>query len=137
MVVACIVRFYRISEPDQVVFDEVHFGAFAGQYIRREYYFDVHPPLAKMMNALAAWAVGFKGDFGFDSIGDSYTLNKVGTLSPLFSWTCGLMVGTLCWYEGILCVDGSYHDTSRIRDYARVWISDCYCCVLRVFDLVW
>jgi dolichyl-phosphate-mannose-protein mannosyltransferase len=30
-----------------------------------------------MMNALAAWVVGFKGDFGFDSIGDSYTLNNV------------------------------------------------------------
>lgn len=76
---ACIVRFYNISEPDQVVFDEVHFGAFAGQYIRREYYFDVHPPLAKMMNALAAYVVGFKGDFGFDSIGDSYTLNNVSS----------------------------------------------------------
>jgi dolichyl-phosphate-mannose--protein O-mannosyl transferase len=137
MVVACIVRFYRISEPDQVVFDEVHFGAFAGQYIRREYYFDVHPPLAKMMNALAAWAVGFKGDFGFDSIGDSYTLNKVGILSPLFSWTCGLMVGTLCWHEGILCFDGSYHDTSRLCDYARVWLPYRHCCLLRVFDLVW
>jgi len=79
-VVACIVRFYKISEPDQVVFDEVHFGAFAGQYIRREYYFDVHPPLAKMMNALAAYMVGFKGDFGFDSIGDSYTVNNVRAL---------------------------------------------------------
>jgi hypothetical protein len=30
-----------------------------------------------MMNAAAAWFVGFKGDFGFDSIGDSYTLNNV------------------------------------------------------------
>jgi dolichyl-phosphate-mannose-protein mannosyltransferase len=30
-----------------------------------------------MMNALAAWVVGFKGDFGFDSIGDSYTDNNV------------------------------------------------------------
>ena len=30
-----------------------------------------------MMNALAAYAVGFKGDFGFDSIGDSYTVNNV------------------------------------------------------------
>lgn len=78
-VAALVVRFYRISQPDQVVFDEVHFGAFAGQYLRREYYFDVHPPLAKMLNALAGWFVGFKGDFGFDSIGDSYTANNVGS----------------------------------------------------------
>ena len=70
-------RFYRIAHPDQVVFDEVHFGSFAGQYIRREYYFDVHPPLAKMLNGLAGWAVGFKGDFGFEQIGDNYTTNNV------------------------------------------------------------
>ncbi|OWZ57531.1 dolichyl-phosphate-mannose-protein mannosyltransferase [Cryptococcus neoformans] len=72
-VVACIVRFWRIAHPDQVVFDEVHFGSFAAQYIKREYYFDVHPPLAKMLNGLAAWFVGFDGNFGFDQIGDSYT----------------------------------------------------------------
>lgn len=74
---AFALRFYRISHPDQVVFDEVHFGSFAGQYIRREYYFDVHPPLAKMLNGVAGWVVGFQGDFGFDNIGDSYTDNLV------------------------------------------------------------
>ncbi|ORY26861.1 hypothetical protein BCR39DRAFT_539830 [Naematelia encephala] len=74
---ALILRFYGIAHPDQVVFDEVHFGAFAGQYIRREYYFDVHPPLAKMLNGLAGWFVGFDGDFGFNNIGDNYTTNNV------------------------------------------------------------
>jgi dolichyl-phosphate-mannose-protein mannosyltransferase len=58
------------------VFDEVHF-AFAGQYIRREYYFDVHPPFAKMLNGLAGWWVGFDGDFGFENIGDNYTVANV------------------------------------------------------------
>jgi dolichyl-phosphate-mannose-protein mannosyltransferase len=80
-ILAFIVRFYRIGHPDQVVFDEVHFGSFAGQYIRREYYFDVHPPLAKMLNGLAGWVVGFKGDFGFEQIGDNYTTNNVSGLA--------------------------------------------------------
>ncbi|WVQ84065.1 hypothetical protein IAT38_006210 [Cryptococcus sp. DSM 104549] len=76
-ILAFILRFYRIGHPDQVVFDEVHFGSFASHYIRREYYFDVHPPLAKMLNGLAAWVVGFNGDFGFEQIGDSYTEHNV------------------------------------------------------------
>lgn len=76
-ILAFIVRFYRIGHPDQVVFDEVHFGSFAGHYIRREYYFDVHPPFAKMLNGLAAWFVGFDGNFGFEQIGDVYTANDV------------------------------------------------------------
>ncbi|GJJ11367.1 hypothetical protein Clacol_005599 [Clathrus columnatus] len=54
-------------------FDEVHFGKFASYYIRREYYFDVHPPFAKLMLGLAGWFSGFDGYFGFENIGDSYT----------------------------------------------------------------
>ncbi|WVN88694.1 uncharacterized protein L203_103907 [Cryptococcus depauperatus CBS 7841] len=76
-VVAAAVRFWRIDHPDQVVFDEVHFGSFAGHYIKREYFFDVHPPLAKLLNAFVAWLVGFDGDFGFEQIGDSYSAANV------------------------------------------------------------
>jgi dolichyl-phosphate-mannose-protein mannosyltransferase len=76
-VIAFLVRFYRINHPDQVVFDEVHFGSFAGQYLRREYYFDVHPPLAKMLNGLAGYLVGFRGEFGFNAIGDDYIAANV------------------------------------------------------------
>jgi dolichyl-phosphate-mannose-protein mannosyltransferase len=55
----------------------VHFGKFASHYIQREYYFDVHPPFAKLLFGLAGWFVGFNGDFKFDNIGDSYTENHV------------------------------------------------------------
>ncbi|TFK73757.1 glycosyltransferase family 39 protein [Pluteus cervinus] len=74
---AFAVRFYKINHPDQVVFDEVHFGKFAAYYINREYYFDVHPPFAKMLFGLAGWFVGFDGQFKFDNIGDSYSLQHV------------------------------------------------------------
>lgn len=74
---AFIVRFVKLNHPDQVVFDEVHFGKFASHYLRREYYFDVHPPFAKLLFALAGWFVGFEGDFDFANIGDSYTANNV------------------------------------------------------------
>lgn len=58
-------------------FDEVHFGKFAAHYITREYYFDVHPPFAKLLFGLAGWFVGFDGQFTFENIGDSYTENHV------------------------------------------------------------
>ncbi|KAL5492520.1 PMT4 [Sanghuangporus weigelae] len=74
---AFLTRFYKINNPDEVVFDEVHFGKFAAYYIRGEYYFDVHPPFAKMMLGAAGWFAGFDGNFNFENIGDSYTDNHV------------------------------------------------------------
>lgn len=58
-------------------FDEVHFGKFAAYYITRQYYFDVHPPFAKLLLGLAGWFVGFDGKFLFENIGDSYTAHHV------------------------------------------------------------
>ncbi|CCF49897.1 hypothetical protein NDA10_007841 [Ustilago hordei] len=77
LIFAACLRFYKISFPDEVVFDEVHFGKFAAYYLRREFYFDVHPPLAKLMNAFAGYMAGFDGSFEFDQIGDKYVDNKV------------------------------------------------------------
>ncbi|KKK16218.1 hypothetical protein ARAM_001792 [Aspergillus rambellii] len=76
-VLAFITRFYKISYPDEVVFDEVHFGKFASYYLRRTYFFDVHPPFAKLLLAFMGWLIGYDGHFLFDNIGDSYIENKV------------------------------------------------------------
>ncbi|KAI7663462.1 protein O-mannosyl-transferase 1, partial [Hortaea werneckii] len=74
---AFLTRFWGISHPDQVVFDEVHFGKFASYYLQRTYFFDVHPPFGKLLFAFAGWLVGYDGSFLFENIGDSYVSNKV------------------------------------------------------------
>ncbi|KAJ1962510.1 hypothetical protein GGI12_002608 [Dipsacomyces acuminosporus] len=74
---AVIVRCYRLSVPSQVVFDEVHFGKFAGKYINGTYFYDLHPPLAKMMFAAVGRLVGYDGVFDFRSIGLDYNAANV------------------------------------------------------------
>jgi dolichyl-phosphate-mannose-protein mannosyltransferase len=74
---ALVTRLYGINDPAKVVFDEVHFGKFASFYLRREYFFDVHPPLAKMLIAGAGYFLGYDGHFLFDNIGDDYVENNV------------------------------------------------------------
>ncbi|EPE27156.1 MIR [Glarea lozoyensis ATCC 20868] len=76
-VLAFITRFWGISHPNEVVFDEVHFGKFASYYLERTYFFDVHPPFGKLLFALMGWFVGYDGRFHFENIGDSYITNKV------------------------------------------------------------
>lgn len=46
-------RFWDIQEPNETVFDEVYFGSFTTSYVQREYFFDIHPPLGKLV---LAWA---------------------------------------------------------------------------------
>ena len=65
---------FRLNEPRSVVFDEVHFGGFASAYCgSREYFFDIHPPHAKLLIAGAAALGGYRGDQPFEKLGEVYT----------------------------------------------------------------
>ena len=79
LVITCLAfatRFWRLSHPDEVVFDETHFGRFASHYLQQMYFFDVHPPFGKLLFAFVGWLVGYDGSSLFDYIGDSYTKYK-------------------------------------------------------------
>ena len=69
-ILSFITRLYRIGSNPRVVWDEAHFGKFASYYIRHLFYFDVHPPIGKILVAVAGWISGFDGNFEFDSGGD-------------------------------------------------------------------
>ncbi|PVU97499.1 hypothetical protein BB561_000513 [Smittium simulii] len=76
-IISMVIRCHRISEPTEVVFDEVHFGKFAGKYLNRSFFFDLHPPLAKLMFTAAGKLSGYDGIYDFNNIGDSYITNNV------------------------------------------------------------
>src|SRR3989344_5561865 len=65
-------HFIFFSHPNQTVFDEVHFGKFISGYYTHEYFFDIHPPLGKLMIAGFAKLFDFKPGFAFTDIGNQY-----------------------------------------------------------------
>ncbi|KAL0265764.1 UNVERIFIED_CONTAM: hypothetical protein PYX00_011479 [Menopon gallinae] len=91
-----LVKTYRIESGSYVVWDEAHFGKFARNYLKREFYFDVHPPLGKLMTALGGLISSQDTEFRFKS-GEPYpetldycTMRRfhaaVSALIPLFTY---------------------------------------------------
>ncbi|KAI9189863.1 Dolichyl-phosphate-mannose--protein mannosyltransferase 4 [Blastocladiella emersonii ATCC 22665] len=91
-------RFFSLNFPSQVVFDEVHFGKFASYYLRRTFYFDVHPPLGRLLIAGWGYLIGYDGSFDFTNIGDDYIVNKVPhTMLRVWPAFCGAAVVPLAY----------------------------------------
>lgn len=62
-------RMRNLAIPKNVVFDEVHFGRFTTYFLKGTFFFDVHPPFAKLVFALTGYLSGFDGNFVFSDIG--------------------------------------------------------------------
>lgn len=71
-ILTVLTRGYKIDQPAHICWDETHFGKFANHYLNGTFFFDVHPPLGKMLLALAGWFTGYDGSFPFDKPGDQY-----------------------------------------------------------------
>ncbi|XP_032689107.1 protein O-mannosyl-transferase 2 isoform X10 [Odontomachus brunneus] len=74
-----LTRFYKVTEPQHVCWDETHFGKMGNWYINRTFFFDVHPPLGKMLIALSGYITGYDGTFAFEKPGDKFeNVNYIG-----------------------------------------------------------
>jgi len=71
-VISLITHFSFFGHPNEVVFDEVHFGKFVSGYLTHTYFFDIHPPLGKLIIAGAAKIASFTPIFNFGTIGEKY-----------------------------------------------------------------
>jgi dolichyl-phosphate-mannose--protein O-mannosyl transferase len=72
LLLSLVLHLAWLSEPREVVFDEVHFGRFVSGYLTGQYFIDVHPPLAKLMITGVAVLVGVTPADSFKSIGAPY-----------------------------------------------------------------
>jgi dolichyl-phosphate-mannose-protein mannosyltransferase len=61
-------RFFRIQFPRYVVFDEVYFGSFTNYYYKSEFFFDIHPPLGKLILTLGCYVQNYRGDINFENL---------------------------------------------------------------------
>ncbi|CAG8455171.1 13371_t:CDS:10 [Ambispora gerdemannii] len=115
-------RFYLISYSNIVVWDE-----FASHYIKREFYFDVHPPLGKMLVGLAGLLAGYDGSFEFKS-GEVYPDNVNYTWMRIFLSSFGAWMVPLAYFTAI---ELDYSQQSAILVTLFVLLDTAYICISR------
>jgi dolichyl-phosphate-mannose--protein O-mannosyl transferase len=90
---AFAMRFWRLFFPAAVVFDECYFGNFSNHYIHSEFYYDIHPPLGKIVAFVFANLSEYDGSISFGHSpylqGDYVHLRVT---PALFSALCGPLV---------------------------------------------
>jgi dolichyl-phosphate-mannose-protein mannosyltransferase len=68
LALSAALHFAWYAHPASVVFDEVYFPRFGLAYLKGEYFFDLHPPLGKLIFAATGWLAGLDPSFAFASI---------------------------------------------------------------------
>lgn len=95
MVLAFVTRFFNFNYPPGIVFDEVHFGKFVRAYETGKNYFDIHPPLGKLLIFGFGKLGGVTLGQEFDQIGQKYDPHDLFVLRLLPTLMSALFVGII------------------------------------------
>src|SRR3989344_2859092 len=128
LAVSALTHFAYFGYPDQTVFDEVHFGKFISGYFTGQYFFDIHPPLGKLLISGIGYLSNFQPGFSFANIGETFPDQHylwlrllptlAGTLLPLvifllalelgFSSRASLLAGLFIIFENALNIQSRF-----------------------------
>jgi len=100
LVLSALLHFAWFTYPMTVVLDEVHYGRFAMAAMRHEFFFDIHPPLGKLLY----WSTGESPEPNTLILCAAYALNLlpfvgIARVMFLYHYLSALMfaVLALCW----------------------------------------
>ena len=136
------IKVHRIEKGNFVIWDEAHFGKFSQKYLDREFYFDVHPPLGKMLTALSGFIYGQSKDFEFSSkenFPDKFDYqgmrrfhSLISSLTPLFGYLVlrefrislrrSLLLSMLFLFENGVVFSGTWCFSVAAQDQADICV---------------
>uniref|UniRef100_A0A671R4A0 Protein O-mannosyl-transferase 2 n=1 Tax=Sinocyclocheilus anshuiensis TaxID=1608454 RepID=A0A671R4A0_9TELE len=131
LVLSVCTRFYKITEPPHVCWDETHFGKMGSYYINRTFFFDVHPPLGKMLIGLAGYLTGYDGTFPFIKPGDKYEHHNYWGMRAF----CAALGSCLPPFAFLIVLELS-HSTPAALIAASLLIFDTGCITLSQYILL-
>lgn len=140
-----IVHFWMIHNPDCVVFDEVHFGNFTNWYSTSEYFFDIHPPLGKLVMFYFSNLSEYNASINFERLyAKKHETNDfifLRIIPAFFSSLCVPMIylsmrfSSFCYSSSFLSAFMALCDTSLLTEH-RFILSDgmlhFFCCLFIV-----
>lgn len=68
--------------------DETHFGKHASWYLNGTFFFDVHPPLGKLLIAAGGYMTGYNACFPFEKPGEEYGDHHYYGMRLVRGWGC-------------------------------------------------
>lgn len=90
-------RIWKLWIPNNVVFDELHYGKYVSLYMKNVFFFDQHPPLGKQLIAASAFLTGYDGNYTFSKIGEEYTSNVPIFVLRFIPALCGSLLAPVVY----------------------------------------